>query len=101
MVDSAYNSFLQTTSLLTNLYSKLLEHSKGPGRDIKNIRKEKDCLKFDCLKHKYKIELSITFKQGGRYQTVILSEIIKKGEARLLKRFYLDKESRIVKFANL
>jgi len=99
MVDSAYKSFLEITPFLTNLYGKLKEHSKGPGRDFKNITEERDCLKFDYLKHKFKIELSMTFKNGERYKTIILSEIFKKGdEERLLKRIYLDKENCIVNF---
>ena len=99
MADSAYNGFLQTPSFLTNLYNRLLEYSKDTGRNFKNISKEKDCLKFDYLKHKFKIELSITFKNGERYKTIILSEIFKKeGEKRLLKRIYLDKKNCIVNF---
>jgi hypothetical protein len=97
MVASAYNSFLQAPSFLSGLYTKLLEYSKDTEKNIKNITKEKDCLRFDYLKHKYKIELSLTFKNGERYKTIVLSEIFKKeGEKRLLKRFYLDKKNCMV-----
>jgi hypothetical protein len=97
MADSAYNGFLQTPSFLTNLYNRLLEYSKNTGRNFKNITRERDCLKFDYMKHKFKIELAITFKNGERYKTIILSEIFKKeGEKRLLKRIYLDKKNCIV-----
>jgi hypothetical protein len=72
------------------MHSKLKEYSKDSERNFKNIQKEKDCLKFDYLKHHYKIELSITFKNGERYKTIILSEMFKKeSEKRVLKRFYL------------
>jgi hypothetical protein len=99
MVDSAYKNYLQTTTFLTNLYSKLKEYSKDPGRNFKNITKERDCLKFDFLKHKFKIELSITFKNGERYKTIVLSEIFyKEGEERVLKRIYLDKKNCIINF---
>jgi hypothetical protein len=98
-LDSAHNSYLQIPSLLTSIYRKLLEYSKGLGTNYKNIEKENDCLTFDYLHHKFKIVISISFKNDKHYKTIILSEISKKeGEEKVLNRIYLDKENCIVNF---
>ena len=95
---SAHNTYLQIPSFLTNLYSEYLKYSNGPGRNYKNITKEKDCLKFDYLNHKFKIVISIAFKNELHYKTIILSEILKNNEESVLNRIYLDKDNCIVNF---